>query len=246
MTKKKMMMAGMSAALVAVIGVGGTLAYLSATSNEVENTFTIGKGFDNADGQALIVDEQKIGTTERTQEDQVYENLTPGYKEVKDPTVRLRNGSVTSYVFAKITGVDALESEKALANSGNEEQVWDITGWDNTSTGWMKVVDSEGNTIENPKTGAEGDGIYVANAGGLVNLEGFNVPGYTQVGRPLFESIEMNKNLIEMPDKEAGSQIGAVTVQACAVQYSEDQMESWKDALEAITWNEMPLDVQGE
>ena len=33
MTKKKLMMAGLSAGLVAVVGVGGTLAYLSAQSD---------------------------------------------------------------------------------------------------------------------------------------------------------------------------------------------------------------------
>ena len=45
MTKKKLMMAGLSAGLVAVVGVGGTLAYLSAQSDVVENSFTVGKGF---------------------------------------------------------------------------------------------------------------------------------------------------------------------------------------------------------
>ena len=60
----------MSVALVAAVGIGGTLAYLSSTSNDVKNTFTVGKGFDDTDGQALIVDEWLLDGTadDRTQE----------------------------------------------------------------------------------------------------------------------------------------------------------------------------------
>lgn len=99
--KKKVVAAMMSVALVAAVGIGGTLAYLSSTSNDVKNTFTVGKGFDDTDGQALIVDEWLLDGTadDRTQEDQTYENMTPGYVEKKDPTARLKAGSVESYVF---------------------------------------------------------------------------------------------------------------------------------------------------
>ena len=45
MTKKKLMMAGLSAGLVAVVGIGGTLAYLSDKSEVVTNTFTVGTGY---------------------------------------------------------------------------------------------------------------------------------------------------------------------------------------------------------
>ena len=110
--KKKVVAAMMSVALVAAVGIGGTLAYLSSTSNDVKNTFTVGKGFDDTDGQALIVDEWLLDGTadDRTQEDQTYENMTPGYVEKKDPTARLKAGSVESYVFLRVTGVNALEN----------------------------------------------------------------------------------------------------------------------------------------
>lgn len=56
MTKKKIMMAAMSAGLVAVVGVGGTLAYLSAQTDVVENTFAVGAGFvPGPDGDKGIV-----------------------------------------------------------------------------------------------------------------------------------------------------------------------------------------------
>ena len=62
MTKKKLMMAGLSAGLVAVVGVGGTLAYLSAQSDVVENSFTVGKGFIPGPGSdsAILLDEVKV------------------------------------------------------------------------------------------------------------------------------------------------------------------------------------------
>ena len=57
--KKKVVAAIMSVALVAAVGIGGTLAYLSSKSNDVTNTFTVGKGYDfDSVKQASIMDEQ--------------------------------------------------------------------------------------------------------------------------------------------------------------------------------------------
>ena len=62
MTKKKIMMAAMSAGLVAVVGIGGTLAYLSSRSETVTNTFSVGTGFiPGPEGQqAVWLDEKDV------------------------------------------------------------------------------------------------------------------------------------------------------------------------------------------
>ena len=46
MKKRKLMMTIMSLALVLVVAVGGTLAYLSDQSNQVTNTFNVGSGYE--------------------------------------------------------------------------------------------------------------------------------------------------------------------------------------------------------
>ena len=96
-------MAGLSAGLVAVVGVGGTLAYLSAQSDVVENSFTVGKGFIPGPGSdsAILLDEVKVDPEtgkpvengKRVLENE-YNNLLPGDVRVKDPTVHLGGGSV--------------------------------------------------------------------------------------------------------------------------------------------------------
>lgn len=235
--KKKVVAAMMSVALVAAVGIGGTLAYLSSTSNDVKNTFTVGKGFDDTDGQALIVDEWLLDGTadDRTQEDQTYENMTPGYVEKKDPTARLKAGSVESYVFLHVTGVNALESIMKSNADGDDVQAYDISGWDTTY--WMKVADENGTLLHETKLGLEGDGYYVANTGNTVNLEDTTPEGeYIQLGNPIFQTVTMNPDVAEVTE-DLGTEIGEITVKACAVQYSEDQMGSWKDAFDSAKWN---------
>ncbi len=236
MTKKKIMMAAMSAGLVAVVGIGGTLAYLSSTSNEVTNTFTVGRGYDNTGTQALVVDEWELGGTadDRTQVGQAHEDMTPGYVETKDPTVRLKNGSVESYVFVRVEGVDELEGITANGIEGTPIQAFDISGWDTDY--WMKVADANGDLLDTPALGLEGDGYYVANVGNTVNLEDTTPEGeYTQLNDPIFSTISMDKDLKEMPAKNTVA-AQEITVKACAVQYSEDQMSSWADAFESAVW----------
>ena len=236
--KKKVVAAIMSVALVAAVGIGGTLAYLSSTSNDVTNTFTVGKGYDFDDGkQALIIDEQELGGTadDRTQEDQTYENMTPGYVETKDPTARLRAGSVESYVFLHVKGVDALEDVTKPDENGTPVQAYDISGWDTSY--WMKVADADGELLETPALGMDGDGYYVANNGATVNYEDITPEGeYLQVGNAIFTTVTMNPAVAEVTESE-GTEIGNITVEACAVQYSEDQMDSWADAFSSAKWN---------
>lgn len=45
MQKKKLLTAIMSLSLVAVVGIGGTFAYLSDKTELVTNTFAVGKGY---------------------------------------------------------------------------------------------------------------------------------------------------------------------------------------------------------
>ncbi len=61
MKKNKIVMSVISGLLVAAVAVGGTLAYLSDTSNQVTNTFNVGTGYIDDDvHQGLWLDEVDI------------------------------------------------------------------------------------------------------------------------------------------------------------------------------------------
>lgn len=121
MKKNKIVMSVISGLLVAAVAVGGTLAYLSDTSNQVTNTFNVGSGYEwdeDHEHQGLWLDETanptpgvnptKISSTNRTETGVDYTEMYPGTVVAKDPTFHLTEGSTYSYVFARVTGADAM------------------------------------------------------------------------------------------------------------------------------------------
>ena len=185
MTKKKLMMAGLSAGLVAVVGVGGTLAYLSAQSDVVENSFTVGKGFIPGPGSdsAILLDEVKVDPEtgkpvengKRVLENE-YNNLLPGDVRVKDPTVHLGGGSVDGYVFVEVKGWDQFD-EDIVVNGYNE----DI---------WQNVFES----------GVKYDGVYVYSGEKakdfVVDLDSIKEGTWVNL-EPVFTGIEVNGDITQ-------------------------------------------------
>ena len=107
--KKKIALMVTSLVLVVAMAVGGTLAYMSHTTQSVENTFTVGS-------VAITLDEAKVNTagekvdadgtvnqnsTARVTEGNEY-RLFPGRTYVKDPTVHVTANSEPCYVFVKV------------------------------------------------------------------------------------------------------------------------------------------------
>lgn len=151
MKKRKIMMSALSAALVGVVAIGGTLAYLSDTSNSVTNTFNVGSGYiDDGEHVGLWLDEvdhdkldEEGNPADRTETGNLYEDLLPGSVVAKDPTFHLTEGSTESYVFAEVTGVDA------MIEAGYYFTVAQPVGQDDPTTSvfgdkWKKVDDQEG------------------------------------------------------------------------------------------------------
>lgn len=104
--KKKLMSLALAIMLVA-IGVVGTLAYLTDTAGDMENTFTVGKvsiTLDEAEVELADSGEYKyVATEERTEDGCAYENLLPGDKVQKDPTITVDDGSADCWVFMEVT-----------------------------------------------------------------------------------------------------------------------------------------------
>lgn len=113
--------------LTAVLAVGGTLAYLTSTTDVVENTFTVGK-------VTIKLDEAKVDAygVEVKDAARVTANeykLIPGHNYAKDPTVHVVAGSEECYLFVKV--VDGLE--KAEADTTIADQM--------AAKGWTAVAD---------------------------------------------------------------------------------------------------------
>lgn len=131
MQKKKLLTAIMSLSLVAVVGIGGTLAYLSDKTELVTNTFAVGSGYV---GQGIVLDESDVqfNKTERTEtvntqnrkQGNEYPDLLPGDERTKDPTVWMSVGSVESYVFINIEGADILAEDGVTINDFNDGGEW--------------------------------------------------------------------------------------------------------------------------
>ena len=129
MKKNKIMLSVISGLLVAAVAVGGTLAYLSDKSNMVTNTFNVGSGYVTEDPHTgLWLDETAktgdenptaVDTENRTEEGVAYTDLLPADVIAKDPTFHLTDGSVESYVFAEVKGLDALVASNFIIKPEN-------------------------------------------------------------------------------------------------------------------------------
>ena len=130
MNKKSLLMMMLTICLIAVVGVGSTLAYLSAKTDVMTNTFTVGN-------VTVVQDETDItgeSETGRTNSGNTYANILPGMELTKDPTATVKEGSAKCYVFMKLEGADALGDDFAFAFDANNE----------ISPAWNKVTAGTG------------------------------------------------------------------------------------------------------
>ena len=111
MKKKNLLMMALSLCLVAVVAVGGTLAYLSDSDGTLTNTFKF------ADNIQVDVYEYTPGGNEKDQDGYAYNNLVVGEKLKKDVDVDITTG-VETYLFINIKSVgDGTPVELGTVNS---------------------------------------------------------------------------------------------------------------------------------
>ncbi len=108
MKKRSLITMIMALTLVAVVGIGATLAYLSSTTGTLTNTFTVGNVKITQDES----DESTPDPDDRTEEGNDYQDIEPGDELKKDPTVTVKAGSAECYVFMKLEGADALTAQQ--------------------------------------------------------------------------------------------------------------------------------------
>ena len=136
--KKKSIALTLTAVMLALaVGIGGTIAYFTSTTENVQNTFTTGK-------VEITLDEAKVtknGDTwtagnERVKENK-YETVYPGAILPKDPTIHVNANSQEAYVGIKVVVTKANEWKTALADKniqlgdvvkGHDENKWARVG----------------------------------------------------------------------------------------------------------------------
>lgn len=176
--------------VVAVASVGGTIAWLTATTDTVTNTFTTA----NID----------IGLTETwnakenessTENDTWRAKLVPGKEYAKDPKVTVNAGSEACWLFVHVA-----EANNTINTNDKVVSYTVRTGEDE----WTAV---EGHTgffyrTVNAATAAAGDSYYVL-TGDTTNPNGF---------------VKINENLTKTQEEAFGANTPTITVTAAAVQ----------------------------
>lgn len=227
MNKKKLVKLGASLALVGVVGVGATLAYLQTEVQDLSNTFVLGNGYPT-DKIALVLDEKYNGegsvptedqspvenSSDRTTDGNTY-NVYPGADPAKDPRVSLYNTSPDSYIFVGIKGVDGMNSD------GNHVTV-DVN--DSGENYWNKV--SEDGTIDGIYVYASENGSELTDNAKIVETTG--TASYLTLTPKLFDKVTIDSAITnaEVSDlktlwQDNPIEIYAVAVQADDITYNE-------------------------
>jgi len=121
--KKKIALMATSLVLVVAMAVGGTLAYLTSTTDTVTNTFAVGE-------VAITLDEAKVdtlgnkvdseGNIDANSTVRVTENsyqLFPGHTYTKDPTIHVGDDSQDCWLFVRVTNdIAGIEAETTIAD----------------------------------------------------------------------------------------------------------------------------------
>lgn len=144
--KKKIITLAIATVMLITVTVGATIAWLTAESGEVTNTFTVGN-------IKILLNEADVNRNDATSEynefvrddslDMYYENadrvpgntykLMPGSTYFKDPKVTVLAGSERCYVFVKVT-----ESTNPLVENTNQK----IVHWEVNDRFWTLVPDT--------------------------------------------------------------------------------------------------------
>lgn len=108
-TKSKALLMTLCAVLLVAASVLGTMAYLTSTTGEVNNTFSIGKIDITLDEAKVNLDGVAITPAERGNGNAY--KLVPGHTYTKDPTVHVKKDSEDAYIFVKVkNGISTIEA----------------------------------------------------------------------------------------------------------------------------------------
>lgn len=101
--KKKIISLALVFAMALALGIGGTIAWLTDTTNKVENTFTVGNiDIELKETNTVLADDGKTATKSF--------KMVPGSELAKDPKVTVKADSEACWLFVKIEESENLDS----------------------------------------------------------------------------------------------------------------------------------------
>lgn len=249
MKKKQFVQLGVTLGLVAAVGVGGTLAALTAKSETVTNTFSVGLGLKDGDiilneapveledGNYVVKDEAESSRVWNN----VYDSLQPSITLAKDPRVAFTTPTGNCYMFIKVDNLDELEAKGVTLT----ERSW--------GEKWQKISFSDdGETISNvtystPEVqNRDGYYVYVYNSGEentetTVGDDKLCIPSTVSTSATsatpavlddIFDGLEVSDEFDMSSFEEDDIE---VTIQACAVQFdSTDLVSAFSAAKEKL------------
>ena len=168
---RKILVLVLAVALISVISVSATLAWLSDSTPAITNTFTVGD----------IKIELKETWNKDTNSDSVNDawegKIVPGGEATKDPEVTVKAGSEDCWLFVKIT-----ETNNTIAGT-DKYAAWEI------DTGWEAVTDAAAGVYARQVTGITLDEKFKV-------LKGDKVTYSQDITKTQLEAIEQNKPTI--------------------------------------------------
>lgn len=207
--KKKAMALVLALGLVVVGIVSGTMAWLTASSMEVKNTFT------DSD-ISIVLDESKhnddgtLDTDTRVNGNSNYK-MIPGHTIAKDPMVTLDKDSEACYLFVQVT-----ENLGAWSDNDQTKSFKDYLSYAVNTTNWTALADNSGvyyKKVDDPKT--------APTAGYAVLKDNEVIVSGDNVTKPMMDEIDGVDSDGKTDTDEAKAEIDArptLTFKAYAVQ----------------------------
>lgn len=131
MKKRNVMTMALSLAMVGVIGVGSTLAYLTATDGELTNTFTFANNI-----KVDLYEEGTIGKGDDSSSGKNYTNLVSGQELGKNVDVEITT-SFDTWLLVKVS------QEKPEGKDNAKEMNLEETLTQITDAGWTQVMNGD-------------------------------------------------------------------------------------------------------
>ena len=131
---KKTLTMVLALVLVFALGVGGTLAWLSATTTPVVNTFTVGDINIDLNEHEYVPSTKSLATDKEPVKTNKNYKFVPGDTLPKDPYVTVKAGSEACWLFVKID-----ETNNTVTGLNGKVVSYDI----DTTKGWAPVTGVE-------------------------------------------------------------------------------------------------------
>lgn len=125
MKAKKTLILVAAVALIAAIAIGGTLAYLTAKTDSVVNTFTVGN---------ITLSIAEKGADENLKKSY---KVIPGATDDKEPVITVEKGSEPCYVYACVDNGLVLIDGTKVGTVDIKANDWTVVGTDGTKTTYV-------------------------------------------------------------------------------------------------------------